>query len=117
MKPVVNHKKCFADIKICTAKLVCPVKAIGFEKVEEPMLNKTLTDKTDRCPFSPSGLTTDLATPDWKECKCGIIGTEDNPVPIGDPYIRVVIDYDKCIHCELCIEGCCGYAIEMIDDN
>jgi len=117
MKPVVNHKKCFADVKICTAKIACPVKAICFEKVKEPMLDKTFTDKMDRCPFYPSGLVTGIATPEWNDCKCGLIGTEDNPIPMGDPYVRVVIDYDKCTCCGLCVEGCCGYAIEMVEDN
>ena len=114
MKPVVNHKKCFADIKICTAKTACPVNAIRFVRVEEPMLDKELTDNFDRCPMCAAGLVGDLATPDWNECKVGQIGTEENPFPVGDPYVRVEIDYDKCTYCGLCVEGCCGYAIEMV---
>ena len=117
MKPVVNHKKCFADVKICTAKTACPVNAIGFVKVAEPMLDKEVTGNPDLCPMCAAGLAVDLATPDWNECKLGPIGTEDNPIPAGDPYVRVVIDYDKCIYCGLCVEGCCGYAIEMVEDE
>jgi len=116
MKPAVIHKKCFADVKICTAKTACPVNAIWFEKVAEPMLNKELTDNFDRCPLGAAGLVADLATADWNECQCGKIGTMDNPIPAGDPYVRVMIDYDKCTCCGLCVEGCCGYAIEMVDD-
>ena len=117
MKPIVIHKKCFADIKICTAKNSCPVNAIGFVKVEEALLDKTLTDKCNRCPLAASGIRGTLDTPDRIECKCGVIGTADNPIPIGDPFVRVVIDYDKCTCCGLCVEGCCGYAIEMVDDD
>lgn len=113
MKPVVNHKKCFADVKICTAKTACPVNAIRFEKVEEPIFDKEITDKFDRCPMGAAGLVVDLVTPDWNECKLGPIGTMDNPIPAGDPYVRVVIDYDKCTGCGVCVDGCCGYAIDI----
>jgi formate hydrogenlyase subunit 6/NADH:ubiquinone oxidoreductase subunit I len=116
MKPVVNHKKCFADVKICTAKTACPVNAIGFVKVEEPMFDKELTPNVDLCPMCAAGLSCDLATPERNECAVGQIGTEENPIPVGDPYIRVVIDYDKCTLCGLCIDGCCGYAIEMVEE-
>ena len=117
MKPVVIHKKCFADIKICTAKTSCPVNAIGFVKVEEPLLDKTLTDKCDRCPLAAAGIKGTLETPNGVENKIGVIGTVENPIPIGDPFVRVVIDYDKCTCCGLCVEGCCGYAIDMVDDD
>ena len=119
MKPVVNHKKCFADPKICTAKTACPVNAIGFVKVKEPMYEKEITDKFDRCPMGEAGLFVDLVTPDWnwEQCECGPIGTYENPIPAGNPYLRVVIDYDKCTYCGICVEGCCGYAIEMVDDD
>ena len=117
MKPVVNHKKCFADVKICTAKTACPVNAIRFVKVEEPMYDKEFEcNGGDRCPMCAAGLVADFVTPEWNECKCGVIGTEDNPIPAGDPYVRVVIDYDKCTYCGLCVDGCCGYAIEMVDE-
>jgi len=115
MKPAVNHKKCFADVKICTAKGACPVNAIWYEKVAEPMLDKELSGN-DRCPMGAAGLSVDVATLEWNECKCGRIGVPENPIPAGDPYVRVHIDYDKCTYCGLCIEACCGNAIEMIDD-
>ena len=117
MKPVVVHKKCPADVKVCTAKTSCPVNAIGFIKVEEPMLDKVFTDKYDRCPLAASGLWGTVSPPEGMEIKIGEVGTEDNPIPFGDPYIRVVIDYEKCTLCGLCVDTCCGYAIDLIDDE
>jgi len=117
MKPVVVHKKCVADIKVCTAKNSCPVNAIGFVRVKEPMLDKIITDKFDRCPLAAAGLAGTLAPPEGMEMKIGAVGTDDNPIPFGDPYIRVVIDYDKCNLCGLCVDACCGYAIDLVDDD
>jgi len=119
MKPVVNDKQCYGDPKICTAKTACPQNAFYFEKVEEPMWEKEPVGILDRCPMGGAGIAVGLFDKDFidkGDTKVGRIGVEDNPIPAGDPYIRTRIDYDKCTKCGLCVDGCCGYAIHMVED-
>ena len=37
---------------------------------------------------------------------------EDENEPLGG---KILFDYDKCTGCGLCVDACCGHAIEMVD--
>jgi len=95
MKVKINDKKCGANENTCTAIKVCPVGAINYIKVDE-----AITDKEVKCDSS-SGC----------GCGCGDDSTDCG----ADPFGRIVIDHDKCTGCGLCVEKCCGKAIEYTD--
>ncbi|MCL1806855.1 MAG: hypothetical protein FWG31_04045 [Oscillospiraceae bacterium] len=94
MKPIINDQKCGANEKACTIINICPVDAISYIEVDEPIM-----DKRVECVVS-SG------------CGCGC----DCGVNIGkcepNPYGRIVIDYDICTGCGICVEKCCGNAVD-----
>ena len=95
MKPKIDDKRCGAsNTSGCKAMLACPVDAIRYIEVEEPIL-----DRTVNCSSSS-------ASGDSCGCSCGCNGS---------PYGRIVIDYDKCIECGVCADECCGAAIDMVE--
>jgi ferredoxin len=96
MKPKVNDSKCGAIKEMCTVLNICPVDAIGYIEVDE-----AITDKIVECSIS-----SDCGC----SCDCG-----DNQISCEpNPYGRIIIDYSKCTECGICIERCCGNAIESI---
>jgi Pyruvate/2-oxoacid:ferredoxin oxidoreductase delta subunit len=97
MKPKVNDKKCGANESACTVLKICPLDAISYIEVDEP-----ITDKTVECVL-PSGC--------GCKCDCGDSAAACKP----NPYGRIIIDYDLCTECGICVEKCCGSAIEMVD--
>jgi len=97
MKPKVNDKKCGASESACKIIKVCPVEAVSYIEIAEP-----ITDRNVECSTS-SG------------CSCGCDCDESSNDCGGSPYGRIIIDYDKCTGCGVCAEECCGNAIEMID--
>ena len=101
MKPVVNDKKCGAVESACKAIKVCPTQAIRYIEVDEAILDRDVNCVTGECG-------------DGASCDCDC---EDGGSCNGSPYGRIVIDYDKCIDCGLCIEACCGSAIVMADKS
>ncbi len=121
-KPVVDFKRCFTDKHVCTAIKACPVEAIRYIEVDEPILNKQLTDRVDRCPMAARGI---RATINLTEKNTGCLSTAnladnkagDTVEGVGNPWGRIIIDYDKCIDCGLCVDACCGYAIDLLCDN
>ena len=98
MKLKVNDKKCGANESACTVLKICPVDAISYIEVDEP-----ITDKNVECKPS-SGCDC--------SCDCGDVSNACEP----NPYGRIIIDYDKCTECGICADKCCGAAIEMIDE-
>lgn len=105
MKPNVDMKRCFASKNICKAIKSCPVDAISYIEVADPILDKNLI-----CNCAPPAKE---KSSDGCECggKCG----NDVYDCGGTPYGRIVIDYGKCIECGICAEECCGTAIDMIE--
>ena len=101
MKPVVIDKKCGASENICKALKACPFGVISYIEVDEPIL-----DREVNCTSSP---TADNGC--GCSCDCGE-GTNDCG---GSPYGRIIIDYNKCTVCGICVDECCGNAIEMVD--
>ena len=102
MKPKVDDKRCFADKDVCKAIKECPVEAISYIEVEEPILDKNL--KCNCAPLEKETTGSDC------DSKCG----NDLYSCGGTPYGRIIIDYNKCTSCGICAEVCCGTAINMI---
>jgi Pyruvate/2-oxoacid:ferredoxin oxidoreductase delta subunit len=97
MKPNVNDKNCCANESSCSILRICPVDAISYHEVDVPINDKNVECKgTSDC-----GCT----------CDCGDGSNSCEP----NPYGRINIDYDKCTGCGICVEKCCGTAIEMIE--
>jgi Pyruvate/2-oxoacid:ferredoxin oxidoreductase delta subunit len=82
---------------MCTILTICPLNAISYIEVDEP-----INDKIVDCKLS-SGCGCD--------CDCG----DDSTVCEPNPYGRIIIDYDKCNGCGVCADECCGSAIEMTE--
>ena len=113
MKPKVNLEKCYASKDVCTAIKLCPVKAISYIEVDSPILNKTLNcNCNDR---EQLGLTPMTAKGSGCGCAggCGSDASSDLYDCGGNPYGRIIIDFDKCINCGVCAKECCGNAIEL----
>lgn len=121
-KPVVSFKRCFTDKHVCTAIKSCPVEAISYIEVDEPILNKQLTGRTDRCPMAARGI---MATINLTDKNSGCLSTAnlasnksgDTIEGVGNPWGRIIIDYDKCVYCGKCVDACCGYAIDLLCDD
>ena len=118
MKPVVDFRRCFASKTVCTAIKCCPVNAVSYIEVDEPILDKFLScncndpNRTGKIPVT----CTDGG------CDCGDSGCEsENKDPLyacgGTPYGRIIIDYDKCTRCGLCVKECCGTAIGLFPED
>ena len=109
MKPVVDTKRCFASKSVCKAIKVCPVEAISYIEVDEPILDKILN-----CICSPPNPTEG----NLSSCKCDCESGCNSDDPLyrcgGTPYGRIIIDYEKCTECGICAEECCGTAIDMV---
>jgi NAD-dependent dihydropyrimidine dehydrogenase PreA subunit len=98
MKPVINDKKCGAGKDACKVIKVCPTEAISYIEVAEAILDREVN----------------CVSPPKSSCGCSCdCGSDNSNTCGGSPYSRIVIDYDKCIDCGLCIDACCGNAIEM----
>jgi len=105
MKPVINDKKCGAGEAACKAIKACPADAMKYVEVAEPIF-----DREVNCTSSPdSG--TDSCGCDSGCCDSG----GDTNVCGGNPYSRIIIDYDKCIECGICATECCGSAIGLVE--
>ena len=96
MKPKVNDKKCGASESACKIIEACPVGAVSYIEVDEP-----IADRNVECSTSGCGCNCD--------CGCG----DDSSDCGGSPYGRIIIDYDKCTECGICADECCGNAIEI----
>ncbi len=104
MKPKVDDKRCFASKTVCKAIKACPTGAINYIEVDDPIWDKKLV-----CNCAPP-----TEEGSWG-CDCGGDCGNDLYSCGGTPYGRIIIDYDKCIECDICAEECCGTAIDMID--
>jgi len=112
MIPKVDMKRCFASKTVCTAIKCCPTKAIDYIEVDEPILDKTLNcncnnpNRTGKIPVTCS------------ESGCNDTGCGSNDLYAcgGNPYGRIIVNYNKCIKCGLCAKECCGSAIDMVKD-
>jgi len=117
MKPVVDMKRCYASKSVCMAIKCCPVGAISYIEVDEPILDKTLKcNCNDR-----EALGLKPMTDKGYSAGCGCAGgccdsdSGDNLYDCGgSPYGRIIIDYDKCTGCGICAKECCGTAIDMV---
>ena len=103
MKPKVDDKRCFASKDVCKAIKNCPVEAISYIEVDEPILDKNL-----ECNCTPPEQETAR-----KGCDCGGDCGDDLYSCGGTPYGRIIIDYNKCTSCGVCVKECCGTAIDM----
>jgi len=115
MKPIVDMKRCFASKDVCMAIKMCPVKAISYIEVDEPITDKTLKCNCDE--REALGLTPMSEKPGGScDCAGGCCGSENND-PLydcgGTPYGRIIIDYEKCTRCGICVKECCGTAIGL----
>lgn len=97
MKPQIDDKRCGANENACRALESCPMEAISYIEVDDP-----ITDRNVECSSGSSGCS----------CNCDCGGESSSCE--GSPYGRIVIDYDKCTGCGICADECCGAAIEMI---
>jgi len=103
MKPKINDRKCGASESMCTIIRACPVDAVSYIEVDEP-----ITDREVNCNLPK----TESPTTD---CGCGCECGDGAPGGCGEnPYSRIVIDYQKCTGCGICADICCGSAIEMV---
>ena len=117
MKPVVALKRCFASQSVCMAIKCCPIDAIAYIEVDQPILDKTLrcncNEREERglTPMSVEGHSGGC------DCEGGCEGTDGNELYNcgGSPYGRIIIDYDKCTECGICAKECCGDAIDMVE--
>jgi formate hydrogenlyase subunit 6/NADH:ubiquinone oxidoreductase subunit I len=100
MKPTIIDKKCAAHKSMCKALKACPVFAISYIEVDEPI------DREVDCANAPNYN---------GGCGCNSDCGENINNCGGFPYGRIIINDDKCIICGVCIKECCGNAIEMID--
>ena len=99
MKAKVIDNKCGAGETACKVLKICPVDAIGYIEVDE-----AITDRDVNCNSTPE-----------TDCDCGCDCGDDTNVCGGNPYSRIVIDAEKCTGCGICVEKCCGSAIEMVE--
>ena len=104
MKPVVDMKRCFASQSVCKVIKACPVEAISYIEVAEPILDKNLV-----CNCTPEAEGSGSCSCGC-DCDCG----NDLYSCGGTPYGRIIIDYEKCTECGTCTEECCGTAIDMV---
>ena len=112
MKPVIDTKRCFASEKVCTAIQCCPVKAVSYKEVDEPILDKTLN-----CNCNDPNRTGKIPVP-CADGGCGDGGCSNDLFSCGGtPYGRIIIDYDLCTKCGLCTKECCGSAIDILADD
>ena len=118
MIPKVRLRNCFASKDVCTAIKLCPVKAISYIEVDEPILDKVLNCNCDE--REARGLTPMSIEGYSAGCDCAggcDSGDGDKLYDCGGtPYGRIIIDYDKCIKCGICAKECCGDAIDMVDE-
>ena len=113
MKPKVDLKRCFASQSVCTAIKCCPVKAISYIEADEPILDKTLNCNCEDPARTGTIPTTCGEGGCCEDSSCG----NDLYSCGGNPYGRIIIDYDNCIRCDLCAKECCGSAIDLIDES
>ena len=95
MKPKVNDKKCGAIKDLCAVLNICPVNAISYIEVDEP-----ITDKVVEC----------IVTTD---CGCSCDCDDSQSICEPNPYGRIVIDDSICTECGICVDQCCGNAISI----
>ena len=111
MKPVVDNKKCFASKTACKVIDICPVDAISYIEVDEPILDKTLN-----CNCAPQSSDTDSCGCDCgcdSDCNTDSDCSTDLNACGGSPYGRIIIDQERCSKCGVCVLECCGSAIEF----
>jgi electron transport complex protein RnfB len=119
MKPVVDFKRCFASEKVCTAIKCCPVKAVSYIEVDEPILDKFLNCNCN----DPNRTGKILVACTDSGCGCSDSGCGDGNTTLdvnscgGSPYGRIIIDYEKCTRCGLCVKECCGTAIGLYPED
>ena len=113
MKPVVERRRCFASKTVCTAIKCCPVDAISYIEVDQPILDKFLN-----CNCNDPNRTGKIPV-DCGDGDCADSGCDDNGLYScgGTPYGRIIIDYDKCTRCALCVRECCGTAIGLFPED
>ena len=114
MKPVVERRRCFASKTACMAIKCCPVNAVSYiEVADEPIFDKFLNcNRNDPNRAGKIPVVCD-------DKSCGKCGCGDNELYSwgGTPYGRIIIDYDKCTRCALCVNECCGTAIGLFPEN
>ena len=118
-KPSVRLKNCFASKDVCTAIKLCPVKAVSYIEVDEPILDKVLSCNCNE--REARGLTPMSVDGYSSGCDCAGGCENEGGDPLydcgGTPYGRIIIDYDICIRCGICAKECCGDAIDMVDES
>ena len=118
MKPKVDMKRCFASKDVCMAIKMCPVKAVSYIEVDEPILDKILKCSCNE--REALGLTPMSEKPGGGcDCAGGCESSNNDPLYDcgGNPYGRIIFDYDTCTGCGICARECCGSCIEMVDES
>ena len=115
MKPVIINERCFASKTVCTAIKCCPVNAVSYIEVDEAITDKFLNcncNEREELGLSP------MSEKPGGGCDC--VGGCESSDPLydcgGTPYGRIIIDYDKCTRCGLCVKECCGTAIGLFPE-
>ncbi|MDR0323611.1 MAG: hypothetical protein LBI12_04090 [Treponema sp.] len=107
MKPKIDDKKCGAGKDICKIIKNCPVGAVAYTEVDEPIYDRNVDCN---CVSSDTEKSTNDA-----DCGCSGGCADDINGCGGSPYSRIIIDYSKCNGCGICAEMCCGNAVNMIE--
>jgi len=117
LKPVIDMRRCFASKQVCTAIKCCPVKAVSYIEVDEPINDKFLNcncndpNRTGKIPVGDSV---------GGGCGCADSGSDCGNTLYscgGTPYGRIIIDYAQCTRCGLCVNECCGTAIGLFPED
>ena len=114
MKPVIINERCFASKTVCTAIKCCPVGAASYVETDV-----AITDKLLNCNCNDPnriGKIPVTCTDDACGCNDSVCGN-DLYACGGTPYGRIIIDYDKCTRCGLCVKECCGTAIGLFPED
>lgn len=119
MKPVVDFRRCFSSKNVCVAIKCCPVEAISYIEVDVPIEDKFLNCNCNERESLGLSAMSEKGYSASCDCAGGCEGDSNDPLYAcdGTPYGRIVIDYDKCTRCGLCVKECCGTAIGLYPEH
>ncbi len=121
LKPVIDFRRCFASKNVCTAIKYCPVNAVSYIETDSAIMDKILNcncDDREKLGLKPIDIEGGYSAGCDCGGGCGDTNGDDRLYAYGgNPYGRIVIDYDKCTRCGICVKECCGTAIGMFPEH